>query len=61
MKKYLLSNILLVAAFFVAQNISAYDFSENNENGVPIYYNVLSEADKTCEVTWKEGERFIQL
>lgn len=57
MKKYLLSSILLIAACFVTQSVSAYDFSEENEDGVMIYYNILNENDKTCEVTWKEGER----
>ena len=28
-----------------------YDFSAKNDDGVTIYYNILSEADKTCEVT----------
>lgn len=54
MKKYLLSSILLIAASFVTQSISAYDFSEENEDGVTIYYNVLNENDKTCEVTAPE-------
>jgi len=57
MKKYLLSSILLIAACFVTQSVSAYDFSEENEDGVMIYYNILNENDKTCEVTWKDGER----
>ena len=59
MKTNLLTNIFLLAAFFVAQNISAYDFSEENEDGVTIYYNVLNENQKTCEVTWmQEGRDF---
>ena len=28
-----------------------YDFSAKNDDGVTIYYNILSEANKTCEVT----------
>ena len=28
-----------------------YDFSAKNADGVTIYYNIVSEADKTCEVT----------
>ena len=57
MKTNLFSSILLVATFFVAQNIFAYDFCENNEDGVPIYYNIVNKTNKTCEVTWKDGER----
>ena len=56
MKTNLLSLILLVAAGFVAQSVSAYDFSESYV-GATFYYNILSEEDKTCEVTWKDGER----
>ena len=54
MKKYLLSSILLITACFVTLSVSAYDFCENNEDGVTIYYNVLNEKDKTCEVTAPE-------
>ena len=28
-----------------------YDFSAKNDDGVTIYYNIVSEVDKTCEVT----------
>ena len=54
MKTNLLTSILLIATCFVAQNISAYDFSAENNDGVTIYYNILDEQDKTCEVTAKE-------
>ena len=49
----------MVATYFVAQNVSAYDFSEKNEDGVTIYYKIISEDAKTCEVTWmEEGKDF---
>ena len=49
----------MVATCFVAQNVSAYDFSEKNEDGVTIYYKIISEDAKTCEVTWmEEGKDF---
>lgn len=56
MKKYLLSSILLIAACFATQSVSAYDFSEENEDGVTIYYKIVSPRDKTCEVTRKEDK-----
>ena len=33
---------------------TAYDFYAVNEDGVVIYYNILSSEDKTCEVTFKD-------
>ncbi|MBR5062144.1 MAG: leucine-rich repeat protein [Prevotella sp.] len=52
--KNLIKGILLLAILFCAAPIYAYDFCEANEDGVTIYYNVISEKDKTCEVTSKE-------
>lgn len=37
-----------------AINVYAYDFCEANENGMMIYYNVVNENEKTCEVTAME-------
>ena len=51
MKTNILSFILLIATCFVAQNLSAYDFSAKNSDGVLIYYNIINESNKTCEVT----------
>ncbi|MCQ2383127.1 MAG: hypothetical protein MJ060_04890, partial [Clostridia bacterium] len=31
---------------------SAYDFSAINADGVTIYYNITSNTDLTCEVTY---------
>lgn len=53
MKKILLIGFLLIACF-VTQSVSAYDFSEENEDGVTIYYNINNPTLKTCEVTMKE-------
>ena len=35
-----------------------YDFCAKNADGVTIYYNILSEADKTCEVTSSVNKRY---
>ena len=51
MKSYLLKTILLLAVLCSATAIHAYDFEAVNEDGVTIYYNIISPTDKTCEVT----------
>ena len=56
MKKYLLSGILLFAVCLATQGAASYDFSEANEDGVTIYYKIISPKDKTCEVTEREGK-----
>ena len=52
MKTNILSFILLIATCFVAQNLSAYDFSAENEDGVMIYYNYINQSDRTFCVTY---------
>ena len=37
----------------IANIIEVFDFSAQNADGVTIYYNIVSETDKTCEVTYK--------
>ena len=59
MKNHLTKSLLLLAVLFAAIPVSAYDFSEENEDGKTIYYNVISEEDKTCEVTAKEIRNII--
>ena len=54
MNTNLLKSIFLLVALSVATNLFAYDFNAVNADGVTIYYNILSESDKTCEVTAKE-------
>ncbi|MBQ2181884.1 MAG: hypothetical protein II400_06520, partial [Bacteroidaceae bacterium] len=54
MNTNLLKSIFLLVALSVATNLFAYDFNVENADGVTIYYNILSESDKTCEVTAKE-------
>ncbi len=49
LKGLLVSFMLLCAAQTWAYDF--YDFSAKNDNGVTIYYNITSEADRTCEVT----------
>ena len=45
--------LLLMLALSVSISVDAYDFEVANEDGVVIYYNIVSEADKTCEVTYR--------
>jgi hypothetical protein len=61
MKNYLTKSLLLLAVQFVAIPVSAYDFSEENEDGKTIYYNVISEDDKTCEVTYRDDRSVYRL
>jgi len=53
MKSYLLKTVLLLAVLCSATAIHAHDFEAVNEDGVTIYYNIISTTDKTCEVTYK--------
>ncbi len=53
MKNYLLKSVLMLAVLFSATAIYAYDFEAVNEDGVTIYYNIISTANKTCEVTYR--------
>ena len=49
----------LLFALLTAANalpILAYSFSAVNDYGVTIYYNVLSNNPKTCEVTYKDAD-----
>lgn len=59
MKNRLSKSLFLMAVLFASNPVCAYDFSEENADGKTIYYNILSEDDKTCEVTWmQEGKDF---
>ncbi len=51
MKTKFLPIMILLATFFVAQKALAYDFTAVNVDGKTIYYNILSEDEKTCAVT----------
>ena len=53
MKSYLLKTALLFVVLFSATSIHAHDFEAVNEDGVTIYYKIISTTDKTCEVTYK--------
>ena len=44
-KKLILSCILWI----VSIGVYASDFSAVNDDGVEIYYNILSSTDRTCE------------
>ncbi len=50
MKHHLLTAIIM-ALSFVPSISKAYDFEAVNDDGVTIYYNIISEEEKTCEVT----------
>ena len=50
MKTILRKIFLLAAALLLATAVHAYDFSVVNEEGLTVYYNILSTSDKTCEV-----------
>ena len=54
MKTYLKTIILSAAALLLATAVHAYDFTVVNEDGVTIYYNLVSASDKTCEVTFRD-------
>ena len=56
MKTYLKTIFLSAAALLLATTAHAYDFSVDNEDGVTIYYNLVSASDKTCEVTTFNSE-----
>ena len=51
MNNYLIKSFLLLVVFCSATAIHSYDFSAKNSDGVIIYYNIINETDKTCEVT----------
>jgi len=53
MKSYLLKTVLLLAVLFSSTAIHAHDFEAVNEDGVTIYYQIISTTDKTCKVTYK--------
>ena len=44
----------MIFALFATFPILAYDFSAKNEDGVVMYYNIVSSEDKTCEVTFRD-------
>ena len=53
MKNQLLKTVLLSAVLCSATAIHAHDFEAVNDDGVTIYYNILSTDDMTCAVTYK--------
>ena len=50
MKTILRKIFLSATALLLATAVHAYDFSVVNEEGLTVYYNILSTSDKTCEV-----------
>ena len=54
MKKLSAKSISLLVVIFFAISAHAYDFSEVNSEGKTIFYNIVNEASKTCEVTYRD-------
>ncbi len=52
--KILTKSFFFFAALLSSAPLYSYDFSEVNENGTTIYYNIINETLKTCEVTAME-------
>ena len=52
MKHKLLQSLMLIAVLLTCTHAYAHDFEAKNSDGVTIYYNITSSADKTCEVTY---------
>jgi len=50
MKTYMIKTILLAAALFSSSMVHAFDFFALNEDGVIIYYSILSSQDRTVRV-----------
>ena len=53
MKHYLLKSLMLLAAIATSAGVSAYDFEADG-----VYFNVLSEADGTVEVTYNKDKPY---
>ena len=51
MKTYMIKTILLAAALFTSSMVHAFDFFALNEDGVIIYYSILSSQERTCRVS----------
>ena len=51
MKTYMIKTILLAAALFTSSMVHAFDFFALNEDGVIIYYRILSSQERTCRVS----------
>ena len=51
MKTYMIKTILLAAALFSSSMAHAFDFFALNEDGVIIYYRILSSQERTCRVS----------
>ena len=51
MKTYMIKTILLAVALFSSSMAHAFDFFALNEDGVIIYYRILSSQERTCRVS----------
>ena len=51
MKTYMIKTILLAAVLFSSSMVHAFDFFALNEDGVIIYYRILSSQERTCRVS----------
>ena len=52
MKHKLLQCLMLIATLLTGITAHAHDFEAQNNDGVTIYYNIISSTDKTCKVTY---------
>ena len=55
MKNNFTRTLLSLVALFSTTVLYAFDFEAVNEDGVTIYYNIISTTDRTCEVTSGNG------
>ena len=53
MNNYFTKTLLSMVVLFSATVLYAHDFEAVNEDGVTIYYNIISITDRSCEVTYK--------
>ena len=58
MNNYFTKTLLSLVALFSATVLYAHDFEAVNEDGVTIYYNIISTTDKTCEVTYQGTDKY---
>ena len=58
MKYYFMKTLCLLAVILSATSIYASDFNVENEDGVTIHYNIVSEELSTCEVTFQGQNKY---
>lgn len=56
MKQKLVKLLMLIVVLLTDSRAFAYDFEAQNSDGVTIYYNIISEDDKTVEITYMNND-----